>query len=221
MASGMLTKQAVMQTAKFLNDVNDSAVGGVIVSLPSGCPTPQVSQDFAGDRICIDDTTALALSDTVVGTLFGGIYMYVGTLATATAAPARGSAAFYRAADLPSAQSGLYQVTSDAQPTTAIPTLFAGVFINAITKGNFGWIQIAGVMMCLFDSAITAAAVGNPVTIKISAAVASTFDVGAAVAATLAGTIAAVDTLVGIAIVLPVLSTVTAVLPTRSPFGRI
>lgn len=220
MAGGMLTKQADFQTAKFLNDVNDAASGGVIVSVPAGAPSPAVSQTLPGDKIVLDDITALALSDTAVGTLFGGIYMYVGTLASAAANPARGSAAFFRAADLPTAVSNLYQVSSDAQPTTAIPTLFAGVFINAITKGNFGWIQVGGVAMCLFDSAITAAAVGNPVSVKISATVASTFDVGVnAVTATIPFSYA--GAFAGTAIVLPVVSTVTAVLLQRNPFSRI
>lgn len=221
MAGGNLVKQADFLTAKFLNDVNDAAAGGVILSVPAGAPSPSVSQTIAGDRIVLDDTTALALSDTAVGTLYGGIYMYVGTLSTSTASPARGTVAFYRAADLPSAVSGLYQVSADAQATAAIPTLIAGVFINAITKGNWGWIQIGGVASCLFDSTITAAAVGNPVTVKVSPTVASTFDVGVPSAATLAGAIATVSTQFGVAIVLPVLSTITAVLITRSPFSRI
>lgn len=221
MAGGMLTKQAVFLSNKFLNDVNDPVSGGVTVSLPAGVQSPQVSQTIPGDRIVLDDATAVGLSDTTVGTLFGGIYMYTGTLSSSAAAPARGAAAFMRAADLPSAVTGLYQVTADAQPSAAVPTLYAGVFINAITKGNFGWIQIGGVISTLFDSAITTAAVGNPVTLKTSPLVASTFDVGVPVAATLAGTIAAVDNLVGIAIVIPVLSTITAVLQTRNPFPRI
>src|SRR5690349_17859990 len=204
MAGGMLVKQAVFLSAKFLNDVNDSTSGGVTVSLPSGAPVPQVSQTIPGDKIVLDDATALALSDTAVGTLFGGIYMYVGTLSTSTASPARGAGAFYRAADIPSALSGLYQVTADGSPTAAIPTFIAGVFINAITKGNFGWIQLGGICMCLFDTAITGAAtVGNPVTVKISPTTAGSFDVSVPLAATLAAAIAAVDTLVGMAIVAP------------------
>lgn len=220
MAGGMLTKQATFLTFKFLNDVNDSASGGVPVSLPAGVPLPQSSQTLPGDRIVLDDATALALSDTTVGTLFGGIYMYVQTLAAGTTAPARGAAAFIRAADFPGGATQAYMVTGDPQPTAAIPTFVAGVFINAITKGNFGWIQVGGTMSCLFDATITAAAVGNPVTLKIGSTT-GTFDVGVAVAATLAGTIAAVDTLVGMAIVLPVLSTITTVHWTRNPFTRI
>lgn len=217
-----LTKQADNLSAKYLNNINDAAAGGAIVALPSGVTSPTVNATQTGDRIVLDDATALALSDTVgTGTLYGGIYMYVATLSTSTASPARGTAAFMRAADLPSAVSGTYQVTADAQPSAAVPTLFAGVFINAITKGNFGWIQVGGVVSCLFDSTITTAAVGNPVTIKVSPTVASTFDVGVPSAATLAGAIATVSTSVGPAIVIPVLSTITAVLMTRSPFSRI
>jgi uncharacterized membrane protein len=188
--------------------------------MTAGAPSPAVSQLIAGDKIALDDATALALSDTTTGTLYGGIYMYVGTLSTSTANPARGTGAFYRAADLPTALGGLYQVTADAQATAAIPTLIAGVFINAVTKGNFGWIQVAGVAMCLFDSTITTAAVGNPVSMKVSPTVASTFDVGVVVT-TATIPIGAVDALFGMAIVLPVLSTITAVLVTRSPWGRV
>src|ERR1700758_821268 len=101
MAGGMLTKQADQLTARFLNDVNDAVAGGAIVSLPSGVTGPAVSATQPGDRIVLDDATALALSDTAIGTLFGGIYMYVQTLSSSTAAPARGTGAFIRAADFP------------------------------------------------------------------------------------------------------------------------
>lgn len=224
MASGMLTKQATFLTAKFLNDVNDSAQGGVVATVLSGIQAPYTSQDFPGDRIALDDATAFASSDSAIGTLYGGIYEYVQTLAGSTAAPARGTAAFFRTADLPPAgtfANGLFQVSADAQPTTALPTLYAGVFINAVTKGNFGWIQIGGILSTLFDSTITTAAAGNPVSIKTSPTVASTFDVGVPVAATLAGTVAAVDNLVGIAIVSPTLSVISQVLQTRSFLPRV
>jgi hypothetical protein len=221
MASGMLTKQADQLTARFLNDVNDAVSGGSIVSLPAGVTGPAVSATIPGDKIVMDDITAAAYSDTAVGTLYGGVFMYVGTLSSSAATPARGTACFYRAADLPPAFAApLYQVTADAQPTTAIPTLFAGVFINAVTKGNYCWIQLGGVASCLFDSAITAAAVGNPVSVKISAAVASTFDVGVnVVTATIPFSYA--GAFAGTAIVLPVISTVTQVLLQRNPFSRI
>jgi hypothetical protein len=219
-ASGMLTKQADQLTARFLNLVNDTAAGGAIVSLPSGVTGPQATATQAGDRIVVDDPTALALSNTATGTLFGGIYEYVQTLSSSTANPARGACAFFRAADL--VTTPVYQVTADAQPSAAVPTFIAGVFINAITKGNFGWIQLCGTCSVLFDSAITGAGTaGNPVTVKVSPAVASTFDISVPLAATLAAAIAAVDTFVGPAINAATVSTISQVMWARSPFGRI
>ena len=221
MASGMLTKQANWQSAKYLNDVNDVQPGGQQVSVPAGVTQVTANQVYPGDRILLDDITAIGLSDTTVGTLYGGIYCYVGTLSSSTASPARGTAAFFRAADLPPAFAPpLFQVTADAQPSAAIPTLFAGVFINAITKGNYGYIQIAGVCSVLYDSTVSGTlGVGQPVNVKISPVVASTFDVGIALAATLASAQQVLNN-VGPAITLPVASTIGQVLITRG-WGRI
>jgi hypothetical protein len=218
MAGGMLTKQADMLTAKFLNDVNDAVSGGAIISVPSGAPAISYSQTKPGDRIVLDDASALALSDTAIGTLLGGVYMYYGTLATATASPARGTIAFFRAIDLGVAStSGGYQVTSDAQPTTPVPTYIAGIFINAITKGNFGWVQVAGAASVLFDSsALTAIAAGNWVSAKVAAATVSTADVGA-----VAGVVT-LAALLGVAVGVPNSSTISIVMLTRGNLcGRI
>ena len=212
-------KQADQLTARFLNDVNDTVSGGTIFALPAAVQPPPYSATQPADAIIVDDAIAGALSDPAVGTLFGGVYMYVPTLSSSTQSPARGGIAFMRPADMPSAVTNLYQVTADPFPTAAIPTLIAGIFINAVTKGNFGWIQTAGVASVLFDSAITAAAVGNPVSAKISAAVAGTADVGVnVVTATIAFSYA--GAYLGTAIVLPVISTITAVL-LEKPLKRI
>ena len=213
MAGGMLTKQADFLTARYLNDVNDAASGGVIVSVPAGAPSPAVSQTIPGDRIVLDDATALALSDTTVGTLYGGIYEYVGATWT-TQAARKGGVAFWTATNL---TTGVYTVNGDAQPTTAIPTYIAGIFINTLTKGYFGWIQIAGLATVLFDGALTAAAAGNWVSAKVSASAGtvSSADNGAAAGVV---TLAA---MLGVAVGLPATSAASTVLLTRSPFGRI
>ena len=199
------------QGAKYLNDVNDSVVGGSISTLPSGVGATKGEQTLPGDRIILDAATAAALSDSTVGTLHGGVYMYV--LATyTTAAAALGKAAFWSALSGTVLETA-YQVSSDAVPSTAVPTRFAGVFINAITKNYYGWIQISGLATCLFDSALTATADGNWVSVKVSAAVASTFDCGA---------VAGVVTLaanVGVAEGAPSTSTASLVHITRG-FGR-
>jgi hypothetical protein len=212
MAGGMLTKQADFLTAKFLNDVNDSVAGGAIVSVPSGAPAVQASQTLPGDRIVLDDATALALSDTAIGTLLGGVYMYV-QHKTTTRAAARGGIAFFKTADLGSA----YTVYGDADPSTTVPSHIAGIYISAPTANNYCWIQVAGAASVLFDSAsLTAIADGNWVTAKVSATTASTADVGAAAGVV---TLAA---LLGVACGIPTSAVVSTVMLTRGNFmGRI
>jgi hypothetical protein len=218
MAGGMLTKQADFLTAKFLNQVNDTAAGGVIVSLPAGAPSPAVSQTLPGDRIVLDDATALALSGIPTGlstvqNLYGGVYMYVQTLSSSTAAPALGAIAFWRTTDLGSGATPQYQCSADALPTTAIPVYIAGIFINAITKGNFGWIQVAGLATVLPDSALTATTAGAWASAKVSAAVASTADAGAVIG------VVTLPAQLGVWIGTPAASTLNPCLLTRGLFG--
>jgi hypothetical protein len=213
MAGGMLTKQADFLTAKFLNDVNDSVAGGAIVSVPSGAPAVQASQTLPGDRIVLDDATALALSDTAIGTLYGGVYMYV-QHKTTTRAAARGGISFFKTADIGSA----YTVYGDADPSTAVPTHIAGIYINALTTAYYGWIQVAGAASILFDSAsLTAIADGNAVTAKVSATTASTADVGVTPTSTFL-----FAALLGVSCGIPTSAVISTVMLTRGNFmGRI
>lgn len=209
MAGGMLTKQATLLTAAFLNTVNDTVSGGTIFALPSGVQAPPYSQTLPGDKIVLDDISAAALSSPAVGTLYGGVYLYVGTLATATAAPARGTLAFWPIPNLPAGATPSYIASSDVQPNTLLPAYIAGVFINAVTKGNFGWIQVAGVASCLFDSTLTATALATTVSAKVSATVASSVDAGVAL------TTVTLANVLGVAVGTPVISTISSVIITR------
>jgi hypothetical protein len=225
-AGGMLTKQADQLTARFLNDVNDSSVGGAIVSLPSGVVGPRASATQPGDRIVLDDPTALALSDTTIGTLYGGIYMYVGTVSAGTNnAPAIGRIAYFRSTDVGGA-SAAYQVTCDAQPSTAVPSFIAGIFINAITApsvstagttGNYGWIQVAGLASVYFDSTVAAGQIGLWVISKLSPTNYSAADCGYA---TINAT--SLACLLGVAVGTVASSSTSTVMLTRGNFcGRI
>jgi hypothetical protein len=180
MAGGWFTKQADFLTAANLNDVNDQTVGGQIQSVPTAVPAGQGIQTLPGDRIILDDATAYALSDTTIGTLYGGIYMYVQASYT-TQAPVVGAIAFLKAADLgnlkpTSPLTTGYVAYGDAQPTTLVPSYVLGVWINVLTKSYYGWVQIAGIASVLFDSTVTATTTGGLVIAKASAAVASTAD---------------------------------------------
>ena len=75
--------------------------------------------------------------DSTTGTLFGGVYQYVRFATGATAAPARGLVAFWDT----SVAENLYQVTNDENVGSSC---IAGATLNAVAKGNFGWIQVSG-----------------------------------------------------------------------------
>ena len=179
MAGGWFTKQADYLNAAYLNDVNDSQVGGAIASVPSGVTATQGQQTLPGDRIILDDATAYALSDTTIGTLYGGIYMYVQSKYTTTA-PAVGGIAFFKATDIGNTQQPgvAYIAYGDAQPSTTLPTYVLGIYINALTNAYYGWIQIAGIATVLFDSTVIATTAGDMVVAKASPANASTADNG-------------------------------------------
>lgn len=211
MAGSYGFKQADQLTAKYLNDVNDANPGGSLVSVPAGAPQAAVSATQPGDRIILDDATALALSDTSVGTLYGGVYVYVETYASSTASPALGQPAFFRATDI----GKLYQVDADAQPTGAIATFLHGVFINAITKGNYGWIQTAGVATVQYQGTVTATTAGDTVTTGISQTPPA-FDAGVATWTAILGA-----AILGVAIDAPSNAGTGKVSITRSPFSRI
>lgn len=220
MSSGMLTKQADQLTARFLNDVNDASVGGALVSLPAGITPPQLNATQPGDRIVLDDVSAAALSDTSVGTLYGGVYMYVVTLSSATKGYVRGCIAFFRATDIGASTTSLatdYIVTSDPQPMSSVPTYIAGIFISSPTAGNACWIQVAGAASVQFESSsITAATAGLFVSAKIGGTIAGQADCGASPTST---TLAA---LLGVAVGTPATSTISTVMLTRGNFcGRI
>jgi len=213
----MLTKQAIMLTARYLNTVNDTVSGGAIFALPSGVQPPAWSQTIPGDRLVLDDVSALALSDTTnTGTLYGGVYMYVGTLATATASPGRGQLAFWPIPNLPAGATPSYICSSDVQPNTLLPAYIAGVFINGnaapavpLVKGNFGWIQVAGVASFLPDSTLTSTALAATISAKVSATVASSCDAGVAL------TTVTLANVLGVAIGTPVISTISQCIITR------
>src|SRR5262245_15212846 len=112
-----------------LNRVNDAVAGG---SNPTGFVVPAAGVRNAqnlragqlGFEVELTTAQALALSDTSIGTLFAGTYMYV-KLATGGASPARGNVAFVSSI----ANAGLYTVSADAA-TAATLLRPVGIFIN-------------------------------------------------------------------------------------------
>lgn len=134
-----------------LNSGNGLAtVGGVINTLPANVPSPMFNQNAPGDRMIIGEADALALYDSTVGVLYGGIYTYVLTKSTSTAPFTRGLAVFW---DTGVANS-VYQVTADESGLQGVG-LFAGVTINTITRGYAHWVQSAGRVLARMRAVFT------------------------------------------------------------------
>ena len=129
---------SICPTAK-LNLVNDDVCGGAS-NQGTGAT---LYGGILGIEVELTDRQVYYDSD--VGTLYGGRYQYVQTLASATATPARGEAAFWSDPDN-------WVVSGDAGDGN-----FAGVFLNTITSGNFGWIQKSGIATCKFGAGTPAA----------------------------------------------------------------
>jgi hypothetical protein len=101
-------------------------------------------------------------------------YQFIHTDSSMTVSPFAGAVAWW-------AVRATYQVTTD--PTTLGRNRVAGVFQNAITPGNYGFIQTGGPATVKFIDAVTVANVtveGNPVIPSATAGKADTTAIGTA-----------------------------------------
>lgn len=139
------------------NAVNDPTPG---MAVSSGTGAQKISQ--LGARIVLGPDEVIYYSTT--GTLYGGIYQYVRFRSTDATTPARGLIYFWDTTvdeDLYQA-SNLETIGGTAGSQTA--GNIAGVALNAVTAGNYGWIQAAGKASVQFRAVLTGvAAIGNSV----------------------------------------------------------
>lgn len=163
--SGFLKSGEYIGGAQFLNQVADSTaeaqtdIYGLGFRYGGGLN--------GGDYFRLNDAEALALSNTSVGTLYGGIYRRVllkaGITGGGNTGFKRGQVVFW---DLVTAGANPYQVTN-VEATD--PQLIAGFVINANDastaplSGLWVWIQTAGLATCLYTSGVTSALQFNSV----------------------------------------------------------
>lgn len=147
--------QSPRVTTGYLNTVNDPAPG-----VPLTSPSGSIVQSYdgqVGGKLTLDTKAALALSLTTIGTLYAGVYMYVKFKSDSTATVARGNIVFW--SDMAN-----YEVTPDVTATTA--SLVAGIGICVVTKGQYGFIQVAGKASVLFGTVTKGApAIGDLVSV--------------------------------------------------------
>lgn len=181
-----------------INNVNVGTLGEVNAMFAAlGLAINYGSQDDLGKRICIADADAASWSLSSVGTLFGGVYQLVQLSSAATTANAvRGCAAFTQDG-VSNAGSQGYVVTDESHADAV--GLIGGVFLNTITPGNFGFIQVHGKATVKYNAAVTDTTVGDVVIVK--GAGDGTFD---ALAAATAVTDVVMAKFVGLAIQAPV-----------------
>lgn len=126
----------------YLNSANDPVPGQPIAS-PSG----SIVQGYGGQlggKIVLDDNQAAAMSNPTGTTLLQGVYQYV-RFRSADAAFVLGQVCFW---DITVA-SNLYQVTINETLASSFPGI-AGIVLNAVTPGNYGYIQVLGRATVLF-----------------------------------------------------------------------
>ena len=137
-----LVSQIVRTTTALLNDVNDSVIGD---SSTAGTGASQFIGQL-GQRVALGPDEVRF--DSAIGTLYGGVYQYVRFGVTEAVTPALGLLAFWDGA----VADDLYQVTT-TEPTGVSD--IAGIILNAVTKGNYGFIQTAGKATVKFKGTTT------------------------------------------------------------------
>jgi hypothetical protein len=209
MPSG-IAQQIDRVTTGLLNTVNDALPGQ---SVSSGTGAARYSGQLGARLVLGPDEVKF---DSSIGTLFGGIYQYVRFAAGAVAVPARGKLCFWDT----SVAEDLYQVTCDEGGLTQGANLVAGVVLNAVTAGNYGFIQVAGKVGIKFRAVLTGVtAAGVPVFAAGAGAGAdvATADVlGSGANPTFAQMVSAFPRFLGVAEAIPVagaISTVSLQLP--------
>ena len=199
------TQQISRSTRPAFNDVNDVAPAQ---STPTASGSLTQYAEQLGARMILDGSNLGVKYDSAVATLYGGEYQYV-QFYNGTTSPAVGQPTAW-AWDQNNAAFESYIVTCDTN--SALRTgRFAGVCLNAVTKGNYGWIQVSGKAGVLFKTGLTAATPADGDMIIIESASGLADDLTQTTQPTMAQLKAAIGTAIGA----PVSATVCLVLIRR------
>jgi hypothetical protein len=157
---------ARVTTGKF-NTVDDGGIGGVQTGAAGRAPGQ------LGQIVEISEEEAQKMDSA----LHAGKYKYVQFKSGSTQSNAKGQLVFYATA----ADAAAHIVTPD--PTTALLGRVAGVALNAVSKGNYGWIQTEGTATIRTKTSVTTTTDGT-VAVAISETVGKVDSLADATAAT-------------------------------------
>ena len=164
MALNLGTNQSPRITTLALNSVGRVGDPGAGVPVTTSSVSGSIVQQYTGmigGRLTLSQADAVQLQDTTTGVLYGGVYMYVKFNPAGSTACVRGGVALWL--DTSAASPTCYTVTCEG--STARNSFPAGIFLNATTKGNYDFIQTAGLASVKFKTTLTAAtpAIGDAV----------------------------------------------------------
>jgi len=190
-------------TTGFLDTVNDSSPFSV-QSLTAGVPS--LYTQGVGVIIELDNRQALMLSSVpATFALYGGLYQYVQFKSGSTSSNAKGQLVFWDT--LANSGQNNYVVTPDATSTNI--TQVAGITLGAVSKGNYGWIQIpggvGGLATVLAKSSPTDATIGDIAFVNVAPANTVDFNTEGSI------TTRQLSKRIGVAYQLPVSATATLV----------
>lgn len=154
------SSQIIRVSTGKLNTVNDTVIGG-----ESGITGVSKFAGQLGKHLTVGSEQIAQMFSSTIGTLYAGRYRYVRRRSTDDASPSlsAGKIAFWDTTV--SNWQTAYQVTTDENlSSSANAVMRAGIFINNISPGNYGFIQDLGEVAIRFRAVLTAAgAIGSPV----------------------------------------------------------
>jgi hypothetical protein len=139
-----------------LNTVDDS-----VIANQAGISGVSKYAGQLGKVLVVGQEQIALLTDTGVGTLYGGLYQYV-RLSEDSEAVIVGQGALWDV----TAAAGDFQVIDDPTQGTINGSAFAGVFINPITPGNYGFICVGGQVAVMMTHAVTDTTIGSAIVLN-------------------------------------------------------
>ncbi len=138
---------ATWVTTGKINTVNDVQPGALVADAVA----PRF-QGVLGKIFAVENAEAVKLSDTTIGTLRGGLYQYV-KLAAVTVA--RGEILFWSDLD--------DYIVTNVGDVDLTEGQIAGICLNVISSGQYGFIQTGGLASVQFRASVTSAVLQNSV----------------------------------------------------------
>jgi hypothetical protein len=135
--------------------VNDTVIGN-----QSGISGVSKFGGQLGKLLAVSSDQIALMFSSAVGTLYAGVYQYVQLASNlGTPAPEIGQCLFWDTSEDPADF-----IVTDTKDETSIPTA-AGVYIGGAEAGNYGFIQIAGIVKGLFGALTGGASTGQGLTV--------------------------------------------------------